>query len=334
MKAVYKTLLDKSIAAALSAIEVYNKPDFKYREECFVILLVNAWELLLKAKILKDSKNKLASLYVRHAHRYKKTRTGNYLTIELLGAIQKVGPDVIVIDNLTSLVDIRDTAVHYYNDDGMRYVVYTLGVAALRNHQTLISQWFDRSLTEYHFFILPLGFAHCFKTFRSIDLDNSPPAVANLIRAVAETQEQAKESKEFFFACEIAAELKSAKKFATEKADLTVKVDQTAEGAVLVVKELKRTLDQYPLSYRELMDKIKTKVPHIKEGHIHSVMKKQRIRGNKDYSAFNFRTKAHEDLYLRTGRIPSSTACIYNEDAVRFLIQKIIEEHPAPASKT
>ena len=50
MKAVYKQLLEKSLGAALSAIEVYNKPDFRHREECFVILLVNAWELLLKAK--------------------------------------------------------------------------------------------------------------------------------------------------------------------------------------------------------------------------------------------------------------------------------------------
>jgi len=32
-KSRFQFLLDKSIAAAISAIEVYNKPDFKYREE-------------------------------------------------------------------------------------------------------------------------------------------------------------------------------------------------------------------------------------------------------------------------------------------------------------
>ena len=329
MKAVYKELLDKSLGASLSAIEVYNKPDFKYREECFVILLVNAWELLLKAKILKDSGNKLSSLYVRQAHRYKRTRTGNYLTIELLGAIQKVGLDPTVIENLTSLVEVRDTAVHFYNDDGVRYVVYTLGVAALRNYQTLVKQWFGRSLTAYHFFILPLGFAHCFKTFRSIDLEASPAAVANLIRSVAETQEQTKGGGEFFFACEIATELKSAKKFASGTADLTVRIDQAATDSLVVIKEVKRTLDQYPLSYRELMEKIKKELPQAKEGLIQSVMKKQKVRGNEAYSAFSFRTKAHEDSYLRSGKLPTGTACIYNEDAVRFLIQKVQEELPA-----
>jgi hypothetical protein len=51
-----KALLEKSIASAISAIEVYNKPDFKYREETFSILMINAWELLLKSKILNLSR--------------------------------------------------------------------------------------------------------------------------------------------------------------------------------------------------------------------------------------------------------------------------------------
>jgi len=113
MKAVYKQLVDKSVAAALAAIEVYNKPDFRYREESFVILLVNAWELLLKAKILKDSKNRLSSLYIhfgKNNHKIKRSRTGNPLTIELFGAMQRLALDPVVTENLASLIDIRDTA--------------------------------------------------------------------------------------------------------------------------------------------------------------------------------------------------------------------------------
>ena len=47
----HKPFVEKSVGAALSAIEIYNKPDFKYREETFAILMINSWELLLKAKI-------------------------------------------------------------------------------------------------------------------------------------------------------------------------------------------------------------------------------------------------------------------------------------------
>ena len=56
-------MLEKSISAMLSAMEIYNKPDFKYREESFSVLCINSWELLLKARVLSLSSNKIASLY-------------------------------------------------------------------------------------------------------------------------------------------------------------------------------------------------------------------------------------------------------------------------------
>lgn len=56
----------------ISAIEIYNKPDFKYREETFSILAINSWELLLKAKWLKENRNKVRSLYVLEKSKKKK----------------------------------------------------------------------------------------------------------------------------------------------------------------------------------------------------------------------------------------------------------------------
>ena len=47
----------------LAAIEVFNKPSFSYREESFAILAVNAWELLLKAKVLAENGNQMKALY-------------------------------------------------------------------------------------------------------------------------------------------------------------------------------------------------------------------------------------------------------------------------------
>ncbi|MCB0737557.1 MAG: hypothetical protein KDC92_08595 [Bacteroidetes bacterium] len=61
-KARCQRILEKSVQTALSAIEIYSKPDFNYREESFSILMVNAWELLLKARILQLIKIKLESL--------------------------------------------------------------------------------------------------------------------------------------------------------------------------------------------------------------------------------------------------------------------------------
>lgn len=48
--------------AAVSSIELYNKPDFRYREESFAILMSNAWELLFKAKALQDGGEKIDAI--------------------------------------------------------------------------------------------------------------------------------------------------------------------------------------------------------------------------------------------------------------------------------
>jgi hypothetical protein len=61
----YINLVEKSEAAMISAIEIYNKPDFKYREETFALLALNAWELLLKAKVLADVGNDTKAIFVR-----------------------------------------------------------------------------------------------------------------------------------------------------------------------------------------------------------------------------------------------------------------------------
>ncbi len=94
-------LLDKSVSAMLSAIEAYNKPDHKYREETFSILALNAWELLMKSKLLYEKNNNLRNLYIyekkelrdgsRSSRRYiKRNRSGNPLIIGIIKT-KKVG---------------------------------------------------------------------------------------------------------------------------------------------------------------------------------------------------------------------------------------------------
>ena len=41
----------------MAAIEIHNKPQISYRCEIVVLLLINAWGLLLKAYIYKNLKN-------------------------------------------------------------------------------------------------------------------------------------------------------------------------------------------------------------------------------------------------------------------------------------
>ena len=46
-------LLEKSKEAFIMSVEIYNKPTIKYRVEGFSFFICNAWELMLKAHIIK-----------------------------------------------------------------------------------------------------------------------------------------------------------------------------------------------------------------------------------------------------------------------------------------
>ena len=41
-----------------------DKPGFRYREKSFAILMLNAWELLLKARIVKENRNGIKSIEI------------------------------------------------------------------------------------------------------------------------------------------------------------------------------------------------------------------------------------------------------------------------------
>src|SRR5690606_11418068 len=86
--------LDKAEAALVSAVELYNKPSFQYREETFALLAINAWELLLKAGILKEGGNDPKTIRVYEPRRtkagklskklyLKRNRAGSPMTVSL-----------------------------------------------------------------------------------------------------------------------------------------------------------------------------------------------------------------------------------------------------------
>ena len=173
MRARCLELVDKSIAAMIAAIEIYNKPDFKYREETFSVLSVNSWELLIKAYWLKLNSNKVKSLYVYEKItkkdgtkgkqvRVKPTRSGNPFThsLEYLGS-QLLSQSLLnnaAWQNILAVIEIRDNAVHFYNKSYLfSQRLQEVGSASVKNYVSAIKDWFDEDLTEFNFFLMPLS---------------------------------------------------------------------------------------------------------------------------------------------------------------------------------
>src|SRR5690242_6358753 len=159
----YRHLCDHSFHMALSAIEVYNKPNFAARDQVFPILMTCAWESLLKAKLLRNSRGRMSVLYVQQGGSFKRKKTGEFITIGVPEAIDRLKLPEVVGQNIRRLCDVRDAATHLTAASRtLPYLVYTLGAASLRNYSKLMRDWFGRNLGEYDFYILPLGFSYPF----------------------------------------------------------------------------------------------------------------------------------------------------------------------------
>jgi hypothetical protein len=206
MKSRSRNLADKSVDAMLAAIEIYNKPNFSYREEAFAILAVNAWELLLKARILQLSNNKISSILKLEKRKkadgaltdklYRvKNRSGTCLSISIFRAINLLesefgdklgGP---AKKNIELLCEVRDSAVHFVNKGfNLALLVQQLGTASLRNYLLCIRRWFGVDLSRYNFFLMPLAFFGLEASVQGVPLNAEEKCLSEYLKREARAE--------------------------------------------------------------------------------------------------------------------------------------------------
>lgn len=260
MKARSQELVDKSIAAMISAIEIYNKPDFKYREETFSILAINAWELLLKAKWLKDNNNAVRSLYVtekrlrpngkpyKHA-KVKMTGSGNPFTHSLDYLAKKMAEKKTLADaahkNIIALCEIRDSSVHFYNKSGVFAIrLQEVGSASVKNYAKAAQSWFGVDFSQYNFYLMPLAFVTPQQPADALLLSKEEKNVASFISSL-----EAANDPNADYAVSVNVELKFLKSKADDAIKVQVTNDPNAPKVQLTEEHLK---DKYPFNYATL----------------------------------------------------------------------------------
>ncbi len=130
-----KRLVDKSLEAYILALETINRIAIQYRLETFCYLICNAWELLLKAKIL-DDKGKID----------KSGREGR--TLSLRECLKRVMNEKDPIRrNIERIVELRDESVHLVISRIPREVI-SLFQAGVINYHSRLKEWFNVSLSD------------------------------------------------------------------------------------------------------------------------------------------------------------------------------------------
>ena len=111
-KMVLNNLVKNSIAAYFAAIEIHNKPNITYRYETVTLLMMNAWELLLKAYIRKNIKN--LSIFEDNGHTIPFSKALVYVNDH----INTVKPKsfLAIRENLFMIEEYRNNVAHFYNE--------------------------------------------------------------------------------------------------------------------------------------------------------------------------------------------------------------------------
>jgi len=280
-------LLRNAKSALLAAIEIYNKPGFQYRDECFTILLLNAWELFLKALISRNG----GSIY------YPKKRNEPYRTLSLADAFakaEKFFPKKIeylpVRANLRLLNTYRDNAVHFYNERDFGVLIYSLGQTSIVNLKDMMREGFKLDLEdEISWQLMPLGLkppidpiAYISKSAKEAKQGSAAKQfLGTLVSSLSAIDDAGADAGRLLTVFKVA--LESVKKI--EKADLVVgvvgKAGATEEIGPLVVTKIRDPNVAYPLRQKELLKAV-------------SVLHGKRFTSN-TFQALCYRFKFKED---------------------------------------
>lgn len=266
-KKISNRLLEKSLSAALLAIELYNKPNIEYREESFAILIINAYELLFKAKVVEDT-GKINSIYEYEKKKLidntsskrdyiKKNRIGEPMTkgiISLMNSLKnqkKISSNVI--ENILMLIEIRDNSIHFINsnNDLMKYKLYTVCVATIKNYYHLIEKWFSNfELSKYNFYITPINFSGIDENVETANLDIAQKNFINYLEMAASGA-----IKDDFDVC-----IKTELRFTKVETDEALLLKYAQEGKKVNVELSDEIFKKmYPLTYSEMCAKFKKK---------------------------------------------------------------------------
>lgn len=306
----HKALLNKSIESMLSAIEIYNKPNFNYREETFSILAINSWELLLKAYILKENRYNIRSIYVlepatnkngeksKFRKKIKLNRCNNPMSISIADAINILDNQhklpIKLKDNLNALIELRDNAIHFINIKSIAKQIQEIGFACIKNYIGIIQQWnLDLDISSYNLYLMPLAYVDEKITVPSI-ITTENESYISFVKKLLETDD--KEESDFDIAISIGVDFKKGNTFDS------VGVHFDANGLPIELTE-ENIKAKYPWSHHDIITKCKERYSDFKQNStFNSIIReiKQNNKLCKQRSLYLDNPKSQKTFYYST----------------------------------
>lgn len=292
-KSTKKLLLDASQAALLAGIEIHNKPNIAYRYPTATILIINAWELALKAYVYQYiGKKRIYEKDSIHTITFSKALV---LVRDHINSVEQNKNFMAVAENIFQLNEYRCSSIHFAEGD-LDPIIFMLLSKAVLNYDAFVKKYFKKDITkEDNLIILPIGLK---LPFNPIDyLKQNFHGVQNdyvnaVIRSIRDLNVAGVEDSIVVGFSLVTDRVKNIK-----NADIIAALSNE-EGAVPLHRAIRYTndpnapairveLDFPPLTYDELRKRAKEKKADIKFGKIfNEAMKK--IKESKKYCKSNY----------------------------------------------
>lgn len=273
-KSVTKLLLDSSQAALFAGIEIHNKPHIDYRYPTSVILIINAWELALKAYVYKyTGKKKIYEKDGKHTISFSKALT---LVRDHINTTEKNKKFAAIYDNLNLLNEYRCSNVHFIESE-LDPVIFMLISKAVLNYDTFVRKYFKKDITrDDNLIILPIGLKLPFDPVDYLKQNCSNAHndfIDDVIQSVRELNNEGVQD-----SIVVGFNLVTDKVRDVKNADIIATLSNTADAV-----ELRRGIrvtddpnapvfriepDIPPLRYADLRTRVKEKEPSIRFGNI------------------------------------------------------------------
>jgi hypothetical protein len=244
-------LLEKSIEAFILGIEVYNKPTIKYRVEGFSFFICNAWELMLKAHLIK-TKGDRSIYYKDNPHR----------TITLENCIKLVftnAKDPLRL-NLEKILQLRNTSTHFITTE-YEMVYVPLFQACVLNFSQKIEEFHQIDLTTY----IPQNFLTLNVSMEAISnskiLAKYPEEIANKLISLRDEISELNNMRNpnFSIVIEHRHFIVKDKSMATS----LVGIDNSADAKVKIVKEIKDPNITHPYNAKKCIEQINKRLERL-----------------------------------------------------------------------
>jgi hypothetical protein len=142
LRGLKRRLVDSSIDAYALALETINRLSIRYRVESFAFLICNAWELLLKARIIDLEGHNNAIYFPRQRGQPRRS-------LALRDCAKRIfrNEKDAVRRNLELVADLRDEATHLVISQVPKDVIGLFQACVLNYHQRL-NEWWRIALSD------------------------------------------------------------------------------------------------------------------------------------------------------------------------------------------